>query len=128
MAIPILRHDFGFVYGIKSLDLIKVGVTSDIDNRLNIIRLHNPHGCELVFFRRTYAPYTFEKKMHQLLADKAVGREWFRVTTSELRKAAAIAKSSSIKARNALDRSYQTDTPAARVKRIEQQNQELMAK
>jgi hypothetical protein len=104
--VDILLHETRFVYGIKSLDLIiKVGVAKDIEKRLDDMRLHNPHGCELVFYRKTYAPFLFEKMMHELLADKAVGQEWFRVTVAELRQAAARAKSSSLSAELALERS-----------------------
>lgn len=95
--VDILHNQVGFVYGIQSLDLIKVGVAIDLNRRLETFRLHNPHGCELVFYRKTVAPYTFEKKMHELLADRAMGREWFRVTLAELRQAAARAKSASLK-------------------------------
>lgn len=95
--IDILHNQYGFVYGIQSLELIKVGVAMDIDKRLNTMRLHNPHGCELVFYRRTFAPYVFERRMHALLIDKAVGREWFRVTLADLRQAANKAKGASMK-------------------------------
>ena len=98
-------HGIRFVYGIKSLDLIKVGVAKNIEARLKDMRLLNPHGCELVFYRRVFAPFLFEKRMHELLADKAVGREWFRVTVEELRQAATKAKSKSLSAELAMERS-----------------------
>jgi hypothetical protein len=103
--VDVLLHERRFVYGIQSLDLIKIGVTLDIQRRIEDMRLFNPHGCELVFHRRTYAPFLFERKMHELLADRAVGREWFRVTVAELRQAATKAKSLSVSAELALDRS-----------------------
>lgn len=98
--VDILLQEVGFVYGIQSLDLIKVGVAKDINARLETMRLHNPHGCKLVFYRKTFAPYSFEKRMHELLADKAVGREWFRVSMADLRQAAARAKSASLRIQN----------------------------
>lgn len=42
--------------------------------------------------------------MHELLADKAVGREWFRVSLADLRQAANKAKGASMKAHRALER------------------------
>jgi len=107
-------HGRRYVYGIKSLDLIKIGVAKDIDERLAAMRLLNPHGCELVFYRRVYAPFLFEKRMHELLADKAVGREWFRITVEELRQAATKAKSKSLSAELALERSEQNRSRTAR--------------
>jgi hypothetical protein len=82
----------GFVYGIKSIDLIKVGVAQDIEQRMHSMRLDNPHELKLVFRRKSRAPYTLERQMHRLLADKAVGREWFRCTVEDVRAAAYTAK------------------------------------
>lgn len=96
--VDLLNQEYGYVYAIQSLDLIKIGVAKDIEKRLEAMRLMNPHGCELIFYRRTYAPYTFENRMHVLLAKKAVGREWFRVTLAEVRTAANTARLASIRA------------------------------
>jgi hypothetical protein len=104
--VDLLNRDYGFVYAIKSLDLIKVGVAKDIAARMHAMRLDNPHGCELLFYRRVYAPYTFERRMHQLLADKAVGREWFRVTLEEVRVASKTARLASIRAERAIRASF----------------------
>lgn len=104
--VDLLNREYGFVYAIKSLDLIKVGVAKDIEKRMNSMRLDNPRGCELLFYRRTYAPYTFEKRMHELLVDKAVGREWFRVTLEEVRIASKTARLASIRAERAVQASF----------------------
>lgn len=104
MTDNVLRREYGFVYGIQSLDLIKVGSAENIEKRLTVMRLYNPHGCELVFYRRTYAPLIFEKRMHELLADKAVGREWFRASLADVRQAALKARLDSIKAERSLRR------------------------
>lgn len=95
MTIDARRRDRGYVYGIRSLELIKIGVADDIEKRMKIMGLSNPHGLKLVFYRNVFAPFSFERRIHQILADKAVGREWFRVTLDELRKAAARAKPAS---------------------------------
>jgi hypothetical protein len=87
-----LNQKPGFVYGIQSLGLIKVGVAQDIEKRMTVMRLDNPHELTLVFKRTSRAPYTLERQMHRLLADKAVGREWFRVTIEEVRAAAYTAR------------------------------------
>jgi len=79
-----------YVYGIKSGEFTKIGVAKNIERRLDTIRGHNPHGCELIWKRLTVAPFHFEKKMHELLADHAVGREWFRVTLEQIKGAASI--------------------------------------
>jgi hypothetical protein len=110
--VDLLNNEYGYVYAIKSLDLIKVGVAKDIEKRMEAMRLMNPHGCELLFYRRTYAPYTFEKRMHELLADKAVGREWFRVTLEEVRIASKTARLTSIR----MEREFRNRFKAAAAK------------
>ena len=100
--VDLLNREYGFVYAIGSLGLIKVGVAKDIAKRMNAMRLDNPHGCELLFYRRTYAPYTFERRMHELLADKAVGREWFRASLADVRAASKTARLASIRAERAV--------------------------
>lgn len=87
-----LNEKPGYVYGIQSLGLIKIGVSQNIQSRMNKMRLDNPHELTLVFRRQSTAPYTLERQMHLLLADKAVGREWFRVTIEEVRAAAYTAR------------------------------------
>lgn len=112
--VDLLNNGYGYVYAIKSLDLIKVGVAKDIAKRMNAMRLDNPHGCELLFYRRTYAPYTFERRMHELLADKTVGREWFRVTLEEVRTASKTARLASIRAERAVRASFKAAEARAR--------------
>lgn len=92
MFVNPLNEKPGFVYGILSLGLIKVGVAQDIEKRMHVMRLDNPHELKLVFRRKSHSPYTLERQMHRLLADKAVGREWFRATIEEVRAAAYTAR------------------------------------
>lgn len=103
----LVNQEYGFLYAIQSLDLIKIGVAKNIENRINTMRLNNPHGCEVVFSRRSTAPYTLERQMHRLLADKALGREWFRVTLKEVRAAANIARLETIRSERAIKVSIQ---------------------
>jgi hypothetical protein len=79
-----------YVYGIQSGQFIKIGVAVDIAKRLNIMKLSNPHPLKVVFRRQMYAAFHCERKMHELLKPKALGREWFDVTIEEVRAAAAI--------------------------------------
>lgn len=54
------------------------------------MRLLNPHPVSVVFKRKMYAAYHCEKKIHEILAPKAIGREWFDATIEDVRAAAAI--------------------------------------
>lgn len=104
--VDLLNNEYGFVYAIQSLDLIKVGVAKNIARRLDTMRLLNPHGCELLFYRRTFAPYTFESEMHRLLAEKAVGREWFRASLADVRAASQTARLACYRKQNALRKGF----------------------
>lgn len=59
--IDTLHHEIRFVYGIKSLDLIKVGVAMNIEKRMEKMRLENPHGCELVFTEERSPPLSLKR-------------------------------------------------------------------
>lgn len=73
-----------YVYGIQSGQFIKIGVTMNIAERLNDFRLSNPHKLTVVYRRKVLGAYHCEKKMHEILNDKALGREWFDVTRDEV--------------------------------------------
>jgi hypothetical protein len=79
-----------YVYGIQSGQFIKIGVAVDIAKRLDTMRLSNPHPLAVVFKRKMKAAYFCEKKMHEVLRPKSLGREWFNVTVEEVRQAALI--------------------------------------
>lgn len=91
LILPSLETDIERnVYGIQSGQFIKIGVAKSIKQRLHAMRLLNPHNPKVVFRRKMVAAFHCEKKMHEILADKAIGREWFDVTIEELRAAASI--------------------------------------
>lgn len=79
----------GSVYGVRSGRFIKIGWAGDVEERMETMKLYNPHPLELVFCRRTASVLHFERKMHEVLAPYAVGREWFRVTVDQIRAAAS---------------------------------------
>lgn len=81
----------GWVYGIQSLHLIKIGVANNIRVRLHAMRLHNPHPLKVVLRRRNENPYLIERLMHRILAPRALGREWFDISPEQARQAADIA-------------------------------------
>lgn len=79
-----------YVYGIQSGQFIKVGVALDITRRLHTIRLSNPHPLKVVLRRKMRAAYYCERKMHEILKEKSIGREWFDATVEEVHAAAII--------------------------------------
>ena len=76
-----------WVYGIQSGQFIKVGVAQDIRSRLFAFRLHNPHPIKVVMRRMVPEHYWVEKRMHQLLAQYSIAREWFDCAADLVRAA-----------------------------------------
>lgn len=81
---------WGWVYGIKSGEFIKVGVATDIKARLHQFRLHNPHELKVIFRKFVHDPYWFEKRMHHLLNAHAKGREWFVCDVATVKEAGKV--------------------------------------
>jgi hypothetical protein len=79
-----------WVYGVQCGQFIKVGVAKDIDKRLHSMRLLNPHPVSVIYRRKMKAAFYCERKIHAILADKAIGREWFEVSPDEVKAAAII--------------------------------------
>lgn len=81
----------GWVYGIQSGSLIKIGITSSMSQRLRAMRLHNPHPLRIVLRRRCEDCYFVERRMHKLLEAGAKGREWFTASPDQVREAYKVA-------------------------------------
>jgi hypothetical protein len=79
-----------WVYGIQCGQFIKVGVAKSIDKRLNDMRALNPHPLTVIFRRRMKAAFYCERKMHSVLREKSIGREWFEVSPEEVKAAGII--------------------------------------
>jgi len=73
-----------FVYGIKCGQFIKVGVARSVSTRLHNMRLLNPHPVEVVLRRKLRGAFFCERKMHEVLKPKAIGREWFDASVEEV--------------------------------------------
>ena len=85
-----LRTDHGYalpqgrphyVYIIASEAYVKIGVSGNVERRLDDMRLSNPHKLELIHTEQTpcsSCSILAERTAHTLLQDVSVGREWFR--------------------------------------------------
>ena len=71
------------IYFIQSLDKIKVGYTTDIEQRKKSLTIGNPHG--LVVIGTIKGTKEHESKIHRKLKDHHVSGEWFN-DNSDVRK------------------------------------------
>lgn len=95
-----------YVYGIQSGRFIKIGVALNIEARLEDMRLLNPHNPTVVYYRRMIGAFHCERKMHEVLSDKAVGREWFDCSLDEVRDAGKIGIAYATKIRRQMERRH----------------------
>jgi hypothetical protein len=80
---------FAHIYVMRSLDLHKVGISTDIQKRLDQLRAANPHGVDLVFKKRLEKRFALgvERIIHAELREAAKGREWFAASIDEILEA-----------------------------------------
>lgn len=76
-----------WVYGIQCGEFIKIGVAQHIERRLRTLKLYNPLPCSVVLRRAAPDCYWIEKRIHHILRDYSVGREWFKITPDQAREA-----------------------------------------
>lgn len=74
----------GHIYVIKSLDLYKIGRTSNIFNRLKKFTTENPHGIEIIIIKDYEHTVAVEQKLHEFCKDYHYQGEWFKLTPKKL--------------------------------------------
>ncbi len=72
------------VYIVKSEGFYKIGLTKNIENRIDSFETNSPFRSELIFFLKTGYPREVEKEIHQLMAHKRHKREWFSLTNEDI--------------------------------------------
>lgn len=78
----------GFLYIIKTKRLTKIGITADIQRRMNELKPDKIHQVVTLPRERE-----LEKKLHRLFADKRLpGSEYFFLSWTERRKACRLAR------------------------------------
>lgn len=82
-------RDRSFIYIIQNGDLVKVGFSNNVSARLNTLSAGSPRGLRLRCTREVPALFVkqVEAQAHEALASFAVGREWFRTTSTQARLA-----------------------------------------
>lgn len=75
-----------FLYIISCGDLIKIGVTNNIEQRLVTLQTGNPHEMILEHFERKNEAYKIEAYLHRIFEPYKVRGEWFKgITIRDIR-------------------------------------------
>lgn len=77
---------WNYIYLIKCDEFYKIGIAWDIDSRLNSLQCGNPYELELMVAKRVKNAKTLELKLHELVKDKRVFREWFKLDDNDILK------------------------------------------
>lgn len=73
-------EDFwSYVYIMRCGDYHKIGITENLDNRINQIQTGNPYPIELVFAVKHPKSSLIEKELHKKYSNKNWKREWFEL-------------------------------------------------
>jgi len=77
-----------FVYGIQIVGEtpVKIGITRDLRQRVNMLQTGHYKKYIVVFAALTTDFYRVERELHSLFEDRRIGGEWFNVTARDLWK------------------------------------------
>jgi hypothetical protein len=74
------------LYVVSCGELLKIGVTNDIDKRIKSLQTGNPFPIVLEYIEERYKPHKAETFLHRSFQDRCVSGEWFRdLTIREIR-------------------------------------------
>lgn len=83
----ISREQKEFVYFIKATNnLIKIGVTKNVESRLKSLQTGSPGKLELIGSIETAKAYELESELHEKYRELRVSGEWFNIGLSEVSK------------------------------------------
>jgi hypothetical protein len=75
------------VYLLESDGYYKIGVTSDLKERVSSLQTGNPHPIvirDVIQTETMQIAYAIEKRFHLILSDSRVSGEWFKINDEEL--------------------------------------------
>jgi len=77
-------NNFGLVYLLKCNKYYKIGITSNINDRLSTIRMSNPYKVELIYCEYFDDYIKVEKELHTKYLKKRIRGEWFELTKDDV--------------------------------------------
>lgn len=69
-----------YVYLITDGRFIKIGVSKDVETRLNLLQVGNPKELSIIADYEVEKPAKLEKIIHEHYRDKRTNSEWFKLT------------------------------------------------
>ncbi len=80
-----MKHKYGFVYLIQAMDFIKIGYTTDVQQRFKTFDLmFPPIGLKLLGYIESGLARSIEKELHIFFNDKRARGEWFKLSPEDI--------------------------------------------
>jgi hypothetical protein len=73
-----------YLYLVRCNDLVKIGITNDVEYRLRTMQTGNPYPLELILQFEYKSAMLVERVLHSKFSKFRVRGEWFRFTDDEL--------------------------------------------
>lgn len=74
------------LYILSCNNLIKIGVTNNIDQRVKTLQTGNPHPIIVEYVESRFKPHKAEKYLHRVFQKHCVLGEWFQdITVQQIR-------------------------------------------
>lgn len=80
------------IYILYSCGYYKIGITSNIQKRINTLQTGNPFLIQLVFFKIVNGANTLENELHKKYKNKNVLGEWFWLNNEDVQDIMAAVK------------------------------------
>lgn len=78
------KYQFLYLIQQKGTNLYKIGVTSNLNNRIQQLKIGNPDEIEFVAHRKIRDPYKAERFLHLYFREKLVRGEWFELSKKDI--------------------------------------------
>lgn len=78
------KNSCNYLYVLTDGDFYKIGVTSNIKQRVNTIRKLNPREITVLKLKKLDNAYSYEKSMHKKFEHKRVHGEWFNLDPQDV--------------------------------------------
>lgn len=73
------------LYILKTHNFFKIGISSNLHNRITMLNNMNPYGVEIVHIFLIENPSLIEKQIHTILNEKLInGKEWFKLNQNDV--------------------------------------------
>lgn len=80
----ILGNSWLYLYLIKCHKYYKIGITFDIENRLNSLQCGNPYELKVIIAVKNPDAKEIEEILHKKFEHKRVMREWFELSQKDI--------------------------------------------